>query len=60
MNKQYMVVKFAKQVGSAAKGALEVVPMMGLLTKQAAEECLARLTEADPGAVYFIQEVGAT
>ena len=59
MSKQYMVVKFAKQLGSAAKGALEIVPMMGLLTEQAAEECVARLTEADPVSVYVIQEVGA-
>lgn len=59
MKKQYMVVKFARHLGAAAKGALEIVPMMGLLTMQAAEECIARLTDADPEAVYFIQEVGA-
>ena len=59
MNKRYMVLKFVKQVGSAAKEALEVVPMMGLQTRHAAEASIVEMQKADPEATYWIQEVGA-
>jgi hypothetical protein len=53
--KQYMVLKM---MTSGLKGALNVVPMLSLVSHQIAEEAIKRLTEEDPEGIFMIQEVG--
>lgn len=55
MGKQFMVLKM---VSSGIHGALRMVPMMVLVSKEVAEETVARLTKVNPEAVFLIQEVG--
>jgi len=55
MEKQFLVVKIAQQIGSA----MSVIPMAGALPWFAAQEFIARLRKADPNSQYLIQEVGA-
>ncbi|HZQ91788.1 MAG TPA: hypothetical protein VFA60_08365 [Terriglobales bacterium] len=55
MNKQYLVVKVAKDLKSAA---LEFMPFAGLFTREAAEQALRALNETDPEGMFLIQEVG--
>lgn len=54
--KQYMVLKMAS--GGVA-GVLTVMPMLGAVSQQIAEEAVERLTREDPESVFMIQEVGA-
>ena len=54
--KQFMVLKMA---GKTLKGVLEIVPLMGMVTQERAEEAVERLHEEDPEGVFLIQEVGA-
>ena len=54
--KQYMVLKM---VGKGLKGVLEIVPLMGMVTHERAEEAVERLHDEDPDGVFLIQEVGA-
>ena len=56
MSKQYMVLKM---VGQGLKGALNIVPMLGVVSQQIAEEAVKQLTQEDPESVFLIQEVGA-
>ena len=55
MEKQFLVVKIAQQIGSA----ISVIPMAGALPLLAAQEYILRLRKADPKSDYLIQEVGA-
>jgi hypothetical protein len=55
MSKQYMVLKM---VTNGLKGALNIVPMLGLVSQQIAEEAVKRLTQEDPKGICMIQEVG--
>jgi hypothetical protein len=55
LDKQYLVVKVAKDLKSAA---LEFMPFAGLFTREAAEQALRALTDRDPEGVFLIQEVG--
>jgi hypothetical protein len=45
-------------VSSGIKGALNMIPMMALVSKEVAEEAVSRFTEEEPAAVFLIQEVG--
>jgi hypothetical protein len=54
--KQYMVLKM---VGKGLKGVLEIVPLMGMVTHERAEEAVERLHDEDLDGVFLIQEVGA-
>lgn len=54
--KQYMVLKM---VGKGLKGVLEIVPLMGMVSQERAEEAVERLHEEEPESVFLIQEVGA-
>ena len=56
MGKQYLVVKVANQRGSVV---LNLIPLAGMLTREAAEACLKQASEAEPGSMFMIQEVGA-
>ena len=56
MLKQYMVVKVVRDIGS---GIADLIPYIGLLTKEAAEQVVARAMNQEPGATFMIQEVGA-
>jgi len=55
MQKQYMVMKLARQIGSA----LNITPLAELLPWPIAEKLAAELRQADPESVYVIREVGA-
>jgi len=55
MQKQYMVMKLARQIGSA----LNITPLAELLPWTIAEKLAAELRQADPESVYVIREVGA-
>ena len=55
MNKQFMVLKM---VSSGIKGALSMIPMMALVSKEVAEDAVRRFTKEEPTAVFLIQEVG--
>ena len=55
MKKQYMVMKLARQIGSA----LNITPLAELLPWPIAEKPAAELRQADPESVYVIREVGA-
>ena len=56
MLKQYMVVKVVRDIGS---GIADLIPYIGLLTKEAAEQVVATAMNQEPGATFMIQEVGA-
>jgi hypothetical protein len=53
--KQYMIVKVVSQ---HLDKALEVLPIAGLSSREAAEQAMVKLRDDDPEAVYLIQEVG--
>jgi hypothetical protein len=53
--KQFMVLKM---VGKSLKGVLEIVPLMGIVSRERAEEAVERLHEEEPESVFLIQEVG--
>jgi hypothetical protein len=53
--KQYMIVKV---ISEHLDKALEVLPIAGLSSREAAEQAVVRLKDDDPGAMYLIQEVG--
>ena len=55
MEKQYLVVKIAKNVESA----LSVTPQAGALSWPVAMKFLERLRREDPESVYTLQEIGA-
>jgi hypothetical protein len=55
LNKQYLVVKVAKDLTSAA---LEFMPFAGLFSIEAAEQAVRALNEKDPEGMFLIQEVG--
>jgi hypothetical protein len=54
--KQYMVVKVVRDLGS---GMADLIPYIGLLTKEAAEQIAAKAMNQEPGSTFMIQEVGA-
>jgi hypothetical protein len=54
--KQYMVVKVVRDLGS---GMADLIPYVGLLTKEAAEQIAAKAMNQEPGSTFMIQEVGA-
>ena len=56
MLKQYMVVKVVKDLGG---GMADLIPYIGLLTKEAAEQVAAKAMNQEPGSSFMIQEVGA-
>jgi len=51
-----MVVKVVRDIGS---GAADLIPYIGLLTKEAAEQIAAKAMNQEPGSIFMIQEVGA-
>lgn len=53
--KQYMILKVAAE--SLGK-ALSMVPILGLTSREAAEQAVIKLKTDDPEAMYLIQEVG--
>ena len=53
MQKQYMVMKLARQIGSA----LNITPLAELLPWPIAEKLAAELRQADPESVYVIRGV---
>jgi hypothetical protein len=53
--KQYMILKLAAE--SLGK-ALNMVPVLGLSSREAAEQAVVRLKDDDPEAMYLIREVG--
>ena len=55
MLKRYMVVKVVRDIGS---GVADLIPYIGLLTKEAAEQIAARAMTQEPGSTFMIQEVG--
>jgi hypothetical protein len=55
MLKRYMVVKVVRDIGS---GVADLIPYIGLLTKEAAEQIAARAMNQEPGSTFMIQEVG--
>ncbi len=53
-NKVYLIVKLAKQIGSA----LTFIPVPGLFDRPQAEQLVDELKEREPESVFLIQEVG--
>jgi hypothetical protein len=51
-----MVVKVVRDIGN---GIADLIPYIGLLTKEAAEQVVARAMNQEPGSTFMIQEVGA-
>jgi hypothetical protein len=51
-----MVVKVVRDLGS---GMADLIPYIGLLTKEAAEQIAAKAMNQEPGSTFMIQEVGA-
>jgi hypothetical protein len=54
MKKVFLIVKLAKQIGSA----LTFIPVPGLFDRPSAEELVNELKDRDPGSIFLIQEVG--
>ncbi len=52
--KQYMVMKMVGELGKA----MNITPILGLATREAAAQAVIELKGEDPEAVYLIQEVG--
>jgi len=55
MLKRYMVVRVVRDIGS---GVADLIPYIGLLTREAAEQIAARAMTQEPGSTFMIQEVG--
>ena len=55
MGKQYLVLRIAKEIGSAA---LSLVPLGGMLDLGTAEDFMRRAVQAEPESLFTIQEVG--
>jgi len=55
MLKQYMIVKVVTGLGS---GMADLIPYIGLLTKEAAEQMVAKAMSQEPGSTFMVQEVG--
>ena len=51
-----MVLKVVRDIGS---GVADLIPYLGLLTKEAAEQIVAKASNQDPTSQFMIQEVGA-
>lgn len=56
MLKRYMIVKVVKDIGT---GVADLIPYLGLLTREAAEQIVATAVAKEPGSKFLIQEVGA-
>jgi len=56
MLKRYMIVKVVKDIGT---GVADLIPYLGLLTREAAEQIVAAATVNEPESKFLIQEVGA-
>jgi hypothetical protein len=51
-----MIVKVVRDLGG---GMADLIPYIGLLTKEAAEQMVAKAMNQEPGSTFMIQEVGA-
>jgi hypothetical protein len=54
--KQYLVMKMVQGIDKMAG----LLPLPGLYTFEAAQQFVSQALAKEPGASYFIQEVGAT
>ena len=55
MLKRYMIVKVVKDIGT---GVADLIPYLGLLTREAVEQIVATAMNQDPNSKFLIQEVG--
>lgn len=55
MLKRYVIVKVVKDIGT---GVADLIPYLGLLTREAAEQIVAVAMAKEPGSKFLIQEVG--
>ena len=53
--KKYMVVKVVRDIGS---NIAELIPYLGLLTRETAEQIVCKAANQDPTSKLMIQEVG--
>jgi hypothetical protein len=56
MTKQFLILKVVKDLTS---GVADLVPFLGLVTQEAAEQIVTKAMNQDPATQYVIQEVGA-